>query len=527
MHQSPPFSAALSSSKSKKKKKHGSTTTQGASTMQQPPAQTQPPAAAPATTEAMAASSSSTPTDSPSSSASSSSSSSPASSSPLSDTVSPPPPAPSHEVVVPAPPTATAEQIAIVRALAEAKAKEEAEKQAAQEQAALEAKAKEAQKAVDELSATLDQIALYFYLHKPLTTNSETSTVSHVVGTVPVVSSLTDARAAVPFRYHGPDDIWKKNRDHYKRIVDALDRVDIDHPADFLKSLQAIDSIVNPTGYLYSAFSWVAPKVAVDAVDWLTPKTRFQSLIQQLNKHFQDVSRPAAQDTLNLLIKRAKESHTRTSAPKTGASLQSVEQYIAEGPVNPLFILASRKAEEAPENYKELDKALSSNPFLAPRATKLDCKMMISRLVLEEAFNEQGPAVIDVLHVLHRSLMMLKSLRENVGKPADLTEYQQQIERETAYLRGYLNPQNQHENASHLLEVLESLPKKCEDLKGLVKAHESNLAKDRYFDSALAEEYLNTLMRYAQQPTIHALIKGAQETAVNSLAEKKSAVFKH
>ncbi len=180
----------------------------------------------------------------------------------------------------------------------------------------------------------------------------------------------------------------------------------------------------------------------------------------------------------------------------------------------------------APKNYQELTDMLVQNPALSPQATQIDCQLMISRLVLEEALMEENPAMLDVLHVIHRSLEMLKMLHGVEGTPTELPVYEKNIDDECGYLQGYLNPENNHANASHLIEVLEGLSKKCDNLKELTVSHEKKPDSKRFFDRKLAEDYLDTLKKYAQRPTIHALIKGGQEALLASDYQKKNKLQK-
>jgi hypothetical protein len=340
----------------------------------------------------------------------------------------------------------------------------------------------------DSLIKAEQELAYYIYLQKGLTTNGQTSQVSQYASYIPGASFL-GAKPAVSTRYHMLDDVLMGNLKHYQNYVQALQETNSDDSGSqqtFFAKLKALDESLTPR---------------------LTPKTRFATLISNLYQQFLLASKSDNKDLLKTFINCAKAQHAVSPLPVGTVNNDTLSTYIRKGPRTLLSDAVYEKTKTQKLTYKELKDT---------ECTQLDAQLMMSLVMLHEQSCRINPPALDVLHVFHQSLNMLKLIRQKAGMPDTLAAEEKNIDAEKARLKDYRNPQNGFENAKQLMTICKEIPEKCNKLSGPVAAHAANTPELRYFDSALATQYLKALDAYAQTATIVSKIDGLQAGITNT-----------
>jgi hypothetical protein len=332
------------------------------------------------------------------------------------------------------------------------------------------------------------ELAYYISLQKGLTTNSQTSQVSQYASYIPG-ASLLGAKPAVSTRYHMLDDVLIGNLKHYQNYVQALQETNSDDSGSqqkFLAKLKTLDESLTPS---------------------LTTKGRFATLISTLYQQFLFASKSDNRDLLKTFINTAKAQHATSPLPIGTVTNDLLADYIKKGPRTLLSDAVYTKTKNNKPTYKDLKDT---------ECTQLDAQLMMSLVMLHEESLKTNPPALDVLHVFHQSLNMLKLIRQNAGLPSTLPTDEKNIDAEKARLKDYRNPSNNFENAKELMTICKGIPDKCTKLSGPVAAHTANKPEERYFDSSLAAQYLIALTTYAQTPTIISKIDGLQAGITNT-----------
>lgn len=374
---------------------------------------------------------------------------------------------------------------------------------------------------VDTLKIILKDIAIYFAIEKPLSTQANSSTLNQAAGYIPG-SSLMGARVRTT-KHHMLDHDYHAYRASYGEFLTALHKTKAENGKEqqiFITSLKTLKA------------------------KYIT-NSRYITHQTHLCDQFILASKAEDKNLLTDMIKEAQAFHAPSPIPGAKAPARDVATYVKYGytldkddrPKDPsprkMVVLDALK--KIPDEYQDSKKTDSNNnnnnnaKNIEPQKSlpyhQLDAEISIAATSLDEHKKVKNPDNLDLIHVLYHALNILLKIHHKVANYDEHEIYMKQIAKEQETLQHYRSVYKEYAaSVEHprkgdelpaqpmtLPEICEGIATKCTALSGRVNNLTKLDAKDRKLDPHFAMEYMKEISAYATQALTLTRLNGMQQ----------------